>query len=414
MRESAVSINSPAARKAGFPVKSALSVFLPALCAWAAMPGAWGIEYAEREVRVGRSLWKVSVPAGYRVEFLAEIPDARMIAASGRDLIVGTNSGLVYRVRPPYDKPEILARPGGSPHGVGVRNGELWIAKSDGVYRAFHNSARKGKLAREDFRKVAGLPAGGGHFTRTVGIGPDGRVYLGIGISGNCSDEYLGEGYGFNRRRGGVLRLNERTGKWETYASGLRNPVGFDWHPGTGVLYASNNGPDHLGYDRPPEYFSRLDEGSFHGMPWFRFDGNKTVRDSCAKSPPPRSDPKRPVAVFPARSAPMGVAFASGEKFAPVPAGSAAVALHGSWATKPRGGFLGKRSTRRPPMIVAVDFNKRGEATGRVRILVKGLQNASGDRLLRPVGVLFGADGNLYFTSDGGARQGLFRLTRTE
>ncbi|MHB8763853.1 MAG: PQQ-dependent sugar dehydrogenase, partial [Deferrisomatales bacterium] len=96
------------------------------------------------------------------------------------------------------------------------------------------------------------LPGGGGHSSRTVGVGPDGRIYLGLGISGNCSDQFLGDEYPFGDRRGGVLVLEEAreagaAPRWQPFASGLRNPVGFDWQPGTGVLHATNNGPDHWG-----------------------------------------------------------------------------------------------------------------------------------------------------------------------
>lgn len=107
----------------------------------------------------------------------------------------------------------------------------------------------------------------------------------------------------------------------------------------------------------------------------------------------------------------MGVAF--------VPSGAlderfeldAIVALHGSWATKPSGGFFGDDATRRPPKLVAVRF-QRGEAR-RVDDLVTGFQLANGERWARPVGVGIGPDGALYFTSDSDV-EGLFRLRRVE
>jgi glucose/arabinose dehydrogenase len=87
----------------------------------------------------------------------------------------------------------------------------------------------------------------------------------------------------------------------------------------------------------------------------------------------------------------------------------AIVALRGSWATKPTGGYLGSKATRRPPKIVIVRFHD-GKAE-RVDDLVTGFQNENGDRWARPVGVAVSPDGALYFTSDEGIN-GLFRLSR--
>jgi glucose/arabinose dehydrogenase len=245
-----------------------------------------------------------------------------------------------------------------------------------------------------------------------VGIGPDNRVYVSIGINGNCSDEYLDGSYPFSDRRGGVYRLDESGDQpaLVPYATGLRNPVGFDWHPATGELYASNNGPDHLGFNQPPEYFSRLSPGSFHGMPWFQFDGRRINRDNCIRRAPPRpiEDVALPVATFPARNAPMGVTFVPAGALDSRFTGNAIVALRGSWATSPGGGMLGARASRRHPKLVMVDFTD-GSPTGSVTDLITGFQRPDGERLLRPVGVAIGADGALYFTSDSHL-QGLFRL----
>jgi len=357
----------------------------------------------------------VRVPKGYRLEFLSRMDTPRMLTfAANGDLFAGSKSGKVYRLTPPYTQAEVLVKIGDYPHSVAFRAGEILIARTDGVYRAPYQ-AGQAAIAPDTVTLLAALPGGSGHNSRTVGVGPDGRVYVSLGIQFNCSDQYLGEGYAFADRRGGVMVLRESGGKasWEPFASGLRNPVGFDWQPRSGVMYATNNGPDHLGFDQPPEYFSKLTAGSFHGMPWFQFDGKKLIRDDCASSKPPRprEEVSLPVATFPARNAPLGMAF--------VPKGGmdaglefdAVVALHGSWGTKPGGGFFGAAATRRPPKLVAVRF-KDQEAV-RVDDLVTGFQLPDGERWARPAGVAIGPDGALYFSSDSDTN-GLFRLKRVE
>jgi len=176
-------------------------------------------------------------------------------------------------------------------------------------------------------------------------------------------------------------------------------------------MYASNNGPDHLGFDLPPEYFSRLEQDTFMGMPWYQYDGKTLTRDDCIgrSSPRPASEVTLPVATFPARNAPMGVSFVPGHGLDKRLAGDAIVAMKGSWGTKPSGSFFGDPATRRDPKLVVVRFED-GKAQ-RVDDLVTGFQLEDGSRWARPVGVAIGPDGALYFTSDSGVN-GLFRLRK--
>ncbi len=382
-------------------------------CSSPAPAGTDMLTYEEQTLTLDEKRRTVRVPKGYRLELLSRLDEPRMLTfAANGDLFAGSKSGKIYRLSPPYTKAEVLVQLDDYPHSVAFRQGEILIARTNGLYRAPYRPGQS-TIAPDTVALLAALPGGGGHDSRTVGVGPDGRVYASLGIQRNCSDQYLGQGYRLEDQRGGVMALRESGGKahWEPFASGLRNPVGFDWQPHTGVLFASNNGPDHLGYDQPPEYFSRLAAGSFHGMPWFRFDGQKVIRDDCVSSVPPRpiDEVTMPVATFPARSAPLGMAF--------VPKGGmdkrlefdAVVALHGSWGTQPGGGFIGRAATRRPPEIVAVRF-RNGQAV-RVDDLITGFQLPDGERWARPAGVVIGPDGALYFSSDSDI-DGLFRLKR--
>lgn len=364
---------------------------------------------------VGGEPHTAQLPPDLHLEVLTEDLDGpRLLTfAPNGDLFIGSKSGHVYRLPPPYTEPQVFARLDNYPHSVAFRQGEILIARTGGLYRAPYEPGQT-RLNSDRLARLAPLPGGGGHTSRTVKVGPEGRIYLGLGISGNCSDQYLGPAYGFEDRRGGILVLDEQSDppRWQTYASGLRNPIGFAWHPETQILYASNNGPDHWGYEEPPEYFSRIAPDSFHGMPWFQYVDGRLQRDECIDSNPPRprSEVVLPAATFPARNAPMDVGFLPatwGSDYAH----DAVVALHGSWATRPFGGFVGPPASRRPPELVKVRFEDG--RPGEVTHLVTGFQQEDGERWARPMGLAVGPDGALYFTSDGG-NHALFRLRLKE
>ncbi len=370
------------------------------------------LDYREQELTVQGISRSVRVPVGYTLEVLSEdLLGPRLLTfAENGDLFIGSRSDEVYRVPPPYTRPEVLVELANYPHSIAFRPNEALIAQTDGLYRAPYRPGQK-RIKPDEVTLLAALPGGRGHNSRTVGVGLDGRVYVGLGISGNCSDQYLDESYPFDERRGGIYVLDETGGKTRLvpYASGLRNPVGFAWHPQTGAMYATNNGPDHWGFELPPEYFSRLEAGSFHGMPWFQYDGQRIRRDDCISREPPRpiNQVSAPVATFPARNAPMGVAFVPTGALQAGLQGDAIVALHGSWATRPKGIFFGDPASRRPAKLVVVRFEDG--APQRVDDLVTGFQLADGSRWARPVGVAMGPEGALYFTSDAEANA-LFRL----
>ena len=263
------------------------------------------LTYHEQVLVLDGTRHSVQVPDGFELELLtAELDGLRLLTFSADgDLFIGSKSGRIYRLPPAYTSPTVLVTLDDYSHSVAFRKDEIRIARTDGLYRA---------------------------------------------------------PYPLDARRGGIMVLHEEGGKatWRPYATGLRNPVGFAWQPHSGMLYASNNGPDHWGFDLPPKYFSRITAGSFHGMPWFQYASHRLQGDKCIKSAPPRPlrEVTMPVATYPTRNAPMGVTFAPGGALSKILEGDAIVALHGSWATRPSGGFFGDSATRRPPKFVTVRF----------------------------------------------------------
>lgn len=391
-------------------------VLVSAFYAAVVTAGTEALDYVSSRIVLQGRAYEVRIPRGYVFELLTDKLDGpRMLTFAGNgDLLVGSKSGHVYRLRPPYTQPRSLLHLSDYPHSVALRDGYMFIAQTSGLYRAPYRPGQQ-SIARRELLLLAKIPGGGGHDSRTVRVGPDRRIYLSLGISGNCSDQYLDDSYPFEDRRGGVMVLDESSPqvRWKAFASGLRNPVGFDWHPGTRVMHASNNGPDHQGFEQPPEYFSRLEPDSFHGMPWYQFDGKRIRRDNCIGRKPPRpvAEVVPPVATFPARNAPMAVAFVGDNALDGRLTHDAIVALRGSWATKPGGSFFGDDATRRPPKVVAVRFD--GDQARRVDELVSGFQLENGDRWARPVGLAIGPDGALYISSDSGVN-GLFRLRKQD
>lgn len=375
------------------------------------------LKIVQKVIEINNKQYVISLPEGFELDVLSDEMDGPRLFSFDKNgvLLIGSKSGHVYRLEPPYKTPTVFTTMTNYPHSIAFKDHYIYIAETDGVKRAPYNSQMR-IINPGAFKVVVNLPGGGGHNSRTIATGPDNRLYISLGISGNCSNEYMSDQYHFQNRRGGVYVLDDSTESalLKVFSSGLRNPVGFDWHPVSGVMYVSNNGPDHLGFDNPPEYFSKVKANSFHGMPWYQYNGSEIFRDECIKSEPPLpiKQVQKPVALFPPRNAPMGVSFIPQHSMFKNIIHSAVVALRGSWATRPSWNYKTAAASRRKPKLVVVNFDKNNQATG-VTDLLTGFQLENGNRWARPVGVGTGPDGALYFTSDSGVN-GLFRIRKTK
>jgi glucose/arabinose dehydrogenase len=226
---------------------------------------------------------------------------------------------------------------------------------------------------------VADLPGTGNHWTKTVRFGPDGWMYLSIGSSCNvCIEE--------DPLRATIVRYRPDGSEMQIHATGLRNSVGFDWRPGTGDLFATDNGRDLLGDDFPPCELNEIVAGGFYGWP-FANGARQIDPDLGAGHEAEVERSVAPAHAFVAHTAPLGITFYRGTAFPEHYRGAAFVAQHGSW----------NRTTKSGYRVVALHWDADdniGESD-----FVLGWE-VDEQVIGRPVDVAEGPDGALYVSDD--------------
>jgi hypothetical protein len=233
-----------------------------------------------------------------------------------------------------------------------------------------------------------GLPNGGQHSRRTIAFGPDGMLYISVGSTCNDCPEV-------NPENAALLRASPDRGAPRTvFARGLRNTLGWGWHPATRELWGWDHGSDFRGDNIPPEELNRIREGGNYGWPFCY--GNRVVDRWSHYDPPNKESPasycartEPSVLGYTAHSAPIGMVFYTGTQFPEVYRNDAFVAMHGSWNRTPVAPAKVLRVRYRDGMPVAIeDF-----ITG---FLVDGGRTLIG----RPAGLAVAADGSLLISDD--------------
>jgi glucose/arabinose dehydrogenase len=327
----------------------------------------------------------VELPAGFRIEpYVADLPNARsMVLGAQGTLFVGTRSaGKVYAVRERGGKREVATLASGlnMPNGVAFRDGSLYVAEVHRILRFDDVEAQLAKGVRPEQikrKEIAQLPRDRHHGWRYIAFGPEGKLYVPIGAPCNVCDR---PGYAV------ITRMNADGSGREVVARGVRNTVGFTWHPRTGELWFTDNGRDFLGDDTPPCELNRLGSpGAHFGYP---FCHGRDVVDPELGKLGRCADIVAPVQELPAHSAPLGVKFYTGSMFPADYQGRAFVAEHGSWNRSEPTGY--RVSTVRLEGDRAADYE----------VFAAGWLVPDGKVKGRPVDLLVLADGSMLVSDD--------------
>lgn len=336
----------------------------------------------------------LTVPQGYSVALYTDaVPNARQMALSPSGIVfVGSlRLGTVYAVIDSdgdftADEVVVVARDLNMPSGVAFRAGSLYVAEVDRILRFDNIEQQLHALARPVVVSDA-LPRERHHGWKFIAFGPDGRLYVAVGAPCNICE--------VEAPFGAILSMPGDGGDLVVHASGIRNSVGFDWHPSSGDLWFSDNGRDWLGDDRPPGELNRAPKAGLHfGFPYFH---GGDMADPEFGTGHDAVDFTAPALRLGAHVAPLGIEFYRGAMF---PAGQhhhLFVAEHGSWNRSRKSGYRVMRATVDDlGTVVAYEPFVSGWLQG---------QGHWG----RPVDFAVMADGSLLISDDDGGR--IYRVT---
>ena len=326
---------------------------------------------------------KLRLPPGFSIQLVSDrLPGARSMALGedGTVYVGSMRAGRVYALRLKDGRAEsvhTVASDLNFPNGVAVRGGALYVAE---VGRILRFDGIAGRLANppQPVLVTDALPKDYHHGWKFIAFGPDGRLYVPVGAPCNvCEPD--------SRRYANILRMNADGSGIEPYALGVRNSVGFDWHPQTGELWFSDNGRDWLGDDLPSCELNRVQRAGQHfGFPYCHQgdtpDPEFGSKRRCAEFVPPALN-------VGAHTAPLGLRFYTGGMFPADYRNDILLALHGSWNRSEKTGYR----------VIRVRF-EGGKVAGFEPFVEGWLQR--GENWGRPVDVLQLADGSVLISDD--------------
>ncbi|MBE9005684.1 sorbosone dehydrogenase family protein [Fortiea sp. LEGE XX443] len=351
------------------------------------------------------------VPPGFKVNVFAEnlaAPRWLALTPSGDVLVTETRQNRIRLLRDSNgdgvaDVRQTFASADNGlniPFGMAFAGNSFFLGNTDAVLRFPYSKGQK-QLSGTG-KKIADLPGGGynQHWTRNVVAAPDGKkLYVSVGSRSNVDEEAL--------PRASVQVMNLDGSQKQTFAYGLRNPVGLDFHPVTKELYTTVNERDGIGDDLVPDYLTRIRSGEFYGWPYTyltpnKLDPRQTVNGK-SKRPDLAAKTRTPDVLFQSHSAALGVQFYDGTTFPEKYKNGAFTAFRGSWNRDRGTGYK----------VVFVPFDTKGRPQGYYEDFLTGflLNPNTPTTWGRPVGLLVLPDGSLLVTEEANNR--IYRIQYT-
>ncbi len=338
----------------------------------------------------------ITLPPGFHIAVYAPaVPNARQMAAGPPGVVfVGSRSeGKVYAVVDRdgdhrADQVSVLARGLNQPSGLAFRDGTLYVAEISRILR-FRDVARNLSQPPRPEVVTGAYPTDAHHGWKFIAFGPDGKLYVPVGAPCNlCIPP--------GPLHATITRIDVAGGRPEVIARGVRNSVGFDFHPETGELWFTDNGRDWMGDDQPPDELNHLTRpGEHFGFPYCHGNGIRDPDENGGRACDQFTAPAR---LLGPHVAALGMRFYAGRMFPDKYRGGIFIAEHGSW-------------NRSAPIGYRVTFVKveGGRATSYEVFASGWLQGRSAAG--RPADVLVMADGSLLVSDDKAGR--IYRVTYT-
>jgi len=328
----------------------------------------------------------IKMPKGFSISVFAEVENARSMAMSPNGtLFVGNrNEDKVYAVKDTdgdfkADKKWTIASGLNMPNGVAFKDGSLYVAE---VSRITKFTDIEKKLANPGKPEVVydKFPTESHHGWKYIAFGPDGKLYVPVGAPCNICEPKAPIYASINR-------MNADGSGLENFVSGVRNTVGFTWHPDSKDIWFTDNGRDMLGDDTPPCELNTASKAGMHfGYPYCHAG---TIKDPEFGDKRPCSDFTKPAQTLGAHVAPLGLKFYTGNMFPASYKNQLFIAEHGSWNRSKKNGYR--------LSLVKVE---NGKSVGYETFASGWLDEATQKVWGRPVDVLVLPDGSMLVSDD--------------